>query len=65
MVVGQRIFIGGTFSGSPFTPDFISLRRQGVYGFVVPGSVTVTSGNAGNFQLLNTGLLGYCRLADR
>jgi Domain of unknown function (DUF4382) len=57
MVVGQRIFIGGTFSGT-FTPDFISLRRQGVYGLVVPGSVTVTSGNAGNFQLLNTGLLG-------
>ena len=25
---------------------------------VVPGSVTVTSGNAGNFQLLNAGLLG-------
>ena len=57
MVVGQRIFIGGSFSGT-FTPDFISLRRQGVYGMVVPGSVTVTSGNAGNFQLLNTGLLG-------
>jgi hypothetical protein len=58
MVVGQRIFIGGTFSSSTFTPDFISLRRQGVYGLVVPGSVTVTSGNAGNFQLQNTGLLG-------
>ncbi len=57
IVVGQRIFIGGTFS-STFTPSFISLRRQGVYGLVVPGSVTVTSGNAGNFQLLNTGLLG-------
>jgi hypothetical protein len=58
MLVGQRIFIGGTVSGSTFTPDLISLRRQGVYGAVVPGSVTVTSGNAGNFQLLNTGLLG-------
>jgi hypothetical protein len=58
MVVGQRIFIGGSVSGSTFTPDFISLRRQGVYGLVVPGSVTVTSGNAGSFQLLNTGLLG-------
>jgi Domain of unknown function (DUF4382) len=57
MLVGQRIFIGGTFS-STFTPDFISLRRQGVYGLVVPGSVTVTSGNAGDFQLLNSGLLG-------
>jgi hypothetical protein len=58
MLVGQRIFIGGTFSGSAFTPDFISLRRQGVSGLVVPGSVTVTSANAGNFQLQNTGLLG-------
>jgi hypothetical protein len=58
MLVGQRIFIGGSVSGSAFTPDLISLRRQGVFGTVVPGSVTVTSGNAGNFQLLNTGLLG-------
>jgi hypothetical protein len=58
MLVGQRIFIGGTFSSSTFTPDLISLRRQGVYGQVVPGSVTVTSANAGNFQLQNTGLLG-------
>jgi hypothetical protein len=58
ILVGQRIFIGGAFSSSTFTPSFISLRRQGVYGLVVPGSVTVTSGNAGNFQLLNTGLLG-------
>jgi hypothetical protein len=58
MLVGQRIFIGGTFSTPTFTPDFISLRRQGVSGLVVPGSVTVTSGNAGNFQLLNTGILG-------
>jgi hypothetical protein len=58
MLVSQRIFIGGTFSSSTFTPHFISLRRQGVYGMVVPGSVTVTSGNAGSFQLLNTGLLG-------
>jgi hypothetical protein len=57
MLVGQRIFIGGSFS-STFTPDFMSLRRQGVYGLVVPGSVTVTGGNAGNFELLNTGLLG-------
>jgi Domain of unknown function (DUF4382) len=58
MLVGQRIFIGGTFHTPTFTPDLVSLRRQGVYGLVVPGSVTVTSGNAGNFQLLNTGLLG-------
>jgi hypothetical protein len=59
MVVGQRIFIGGIFNNPTFTPDFISLRRQGVYGLVVPGSVTVTGGNAGSFQLSNAGLLGY------
>ena len=58
MLVGQRIFIGGTFNSPTFTPDFISLRRQGVSGLVVPASVTVTSGNAGNFQLQNTGILG-------
>jgi uncharacterized protein DUF4382 len=58
MLVGQRIFIGGTFNGSTFAAGFISLRRQGVYGLTVPGSVTVTSGNAGNFQLTNSGLLG-------
>jgi hypothetical protein len=59
MLVGQRIFIGGSVSGSSFTAAFISLRRQGVYGLTVPGSVTVTSGNAGSFQLSNSGLLGY------
>jgi hypothetical protein len=58
MLVGQRIFIGGTFNSPTFTSDLISLRRQGVYGPVVPGSVTVTSANAGNFTELNTGLLG-------
>src|ERR1700724_2932562 len=59
MLVGQRIFIGGSVSGSSFAAGFISLRRQGVYGLTVPGSVTVTSGNAGSFQLSNSGLLGY------
>jgi len=59
MLVGQRIFIGGSFSSSTFTAGFISLRRQGVYGLTVPGSVSVTSGNAGSFQLTNSGLLGY------
>jgi len=37
----------------------ISLRRQGVYGMFVPGTVTVNDGNAGSFQFLNNGLLGY------
>jgi uncharacterized protein DUF5666/uncharacterized protein DUF4382 len=57
--VGQRIFIGGSYVSPTFTPQMISLRRQGVYGTFVPGSVTVTSGNAGNFQLSNNGLVGY------
>jgi hypothetical protein len=59
MLVGQRIFMGESVSGSSFAAGFISLRRQGVYGLTVPGSVTVTSGNAGSFQLSNSGLLGY------
>jgi hypothetical protein len=37
----------------------ISRRRQGVYGRFVPGSGTVTDGNAGSFQLSNNGLIGY------
>ncbi len=57
--VGQRIFIGGSYVSPTFTPQMISLRRQGVYGLFVPGSVTVTSGNAGFFQLSNNGLVGY------
>ena len=57
--VGQRIFIGGSYVNPTFTPQMISLRRQGVYGMLVPGSVTVTNGNAGSFQLSNNGLIGY------
>ena len=60
--VGQRIFIGGSYVSSTFTPQMISLRRQGVYGMlVVPpqGNVTVISGNEGSFQLSNNGLVGY------
>ena len=57
--VGQRIFIGGSYVNSTFTPQMISLRRQGVYGLFVPGSVTVSNGNAGSFQLANNGLVGY------
>ncbi len=57
--VGQRIFIGGGFVNPTFTPQMISLRRQGAYGTLVPGSVTVTQGNAGSFQLSNNGLLGF------
>lgn len=61
MVAGQRIFVGGAWDGSTaiFTPDLISLRRQGVVGTLVANSVTVSNGNAGSFQLQNSGLLGW------
>jgi uncharacterized protein DUF4382 len=59
MVAGQRIFIGGTWASSTFTPDMISLRRQGVIGQLVANSVTVTNNNQGSFQLQNNGLLGW------
>ena len=62
LVVGQRIFIGGTVSGGAFTPDMVSLRRQGVVGSLVSGSVSVTGGsgsNLGSFQMQNDALLSY------
>jgi len=59
VVVGQRVFIGGSFAGNTFTPSMISLRLQGVYGTFVPASVTVNNGNAGSFLLSNNGLVGY------
>jgi Domain of unknown function (DUF5666) len=61
MVVGQRIFIGGSYDSSTgaFTPAIISLRRQGVVGDLVANSVSITSGNQGSFQLQNNLLLGY------
>jgi len=43
-----------------FTPQMISLRRQGAYGMLVTGSVSVTNApNGGSFELSNNGLLGY------
>ncbi len=57
--VGQRIFIGGSYVNPTFAAQMISLRRQGVYGTLVPESVTITSDNAGHFQLSNNGLVGY------
>lgn len=62
LVVGQRIFIGGTVSGGAFTPDFVSLRRQGVVGALVSGSVVITGGtgsNLGYFQMQNDALMSY------
>ena len=59
VIVGQRVFIGGTFAGNVFTPQMISLRFQGVYGTLTQGSVNVVNGNAGTFQLQNNALIGY------
>jgi hypothetical protein len=59
MVAGQRIFVGGTWDGTTFTPDMISLRLQGVVGTLQSGSVNVVSGNQGSFQLSNQDLLSY------
>jgi hypothetical protein len=39
LVVGQRIFVGGTYQNNTFTPNMVSLRRQGVVGTLVQGSV--------------------------
>ena len=61
LVAGQRIFVGGTWDATTatFTPDMISLRRQGVVGQLTPNSVNVTNGNQGSFKLQNNGLLGW------
>jgi len=59
LVVGQRIFIGGGYDGTTFTPQMISLRRQGVVGDLVSSSVQITSGNRGSFGLQNNNMLGY------
>jgi hypothetical protein len=57
--IGQRIFIGGSFVNPAFMPEMISLRRQGMFGLFVPGSVSINSGNNGSFQVSNNGLVGY------
>jgi len=59
LVVGQRIFVGGTFQNNAFTPDMVSLRRQGVWGQLVLNSVHATNGNQGNFQMQNDLLMSY------
>jgi len=60
LVAGQRVAIGGNVDSSGnFTPKIVDLRRQGVVGMLQSGSVQVTSGNVGSFQLQNNGLLGY------
>jgi Domain of unknown function (DUF4382)/Domain of unknown function (DUF5666) len=62
LVVGQRIFIGGSVSSGVFTPDMVSLRRQGVVGALVANSVNITGGsgsNLGDFEMLNDALMSY------
>lgn len=59
LVVGQRIFVGGTYMSNAFTPTMVSLRRQGVVGALVPGSVNITAGNQGNFEMQNDALMSY------
>ena len=62
LVVAQRIFIGGSTAGGVFTPQMVSLRRQGVVGALVQGSVTITGGtgsNLGYFQMQNDALMSY------
>jgi len=59
LVVGQRIFVGGTVQGSTFTPNMVSLRRQGVVGSLVGSSVNIISGNIGSFELQNDALMSY------
>jgi hypothetical protein len=62
LVVGQRIFIGGSIAGGVFNPEMVSLRRQGVVGSLVANSVTITGGtgsNQGYFQMQNDALMSY------
>jgi hypothetical protein len=59
LVVGQRIFVGGTYMSNAFTPDMVSLRRQGVMGSLVANSVNIVSGNQGSFQMQNDALMSY------
>jgi Domain of unknown function (DUF4382) len=62
LVVGQRIFLGGSVGGGVFTPEMVSLRRQGVVGALVANSVTITGGtgsNQGYFQMQNDALMSY------
>lgn len=62
LVVGQRIFIGGSVVGGAFMPNMVSLRRQGVVGMLVANSVNITGGsgsNLGNFEMQNDALMSY------
>ncbi len=59
LIVGQRIFVGGSYQSGAFTPNMVSLRRQGVLGSLVENSVSITGGNLGSFQMQNDLLMSY------
>lgn len=59
LVAGQRIFVGGTYMSNTFTPDVVSLRRQGVWGSLVANSVNIGSGDVGSFQMQNDALMSF------
>ena len=59
LVAGQRIFVGGTYISNTFTPRMVSLRRQGVWGSLVPNSVNIVTGNQGSFQMQNDALMSF------
>jgi len=56
LVVGQRILVGGTYQSNAFTPNIVSLRRQGVLGSLVSSSVNTTTNS---FQMQNDLLMSY------
>lgn len=59
LVVGQRILVAGVVASGSFTPDMVSLRRQGVIGSLVANSVNIVAGNQGSFQMQNDALMSY------
>jgi hypothetical protein len=59
LVVGQRIFVGGTYQAGTFAPTMVSLRRQGVIGTLVLNSVSIGNGNQGSFLMQNDLLMSY------
>ena len=51
--------MGGTAQSGTFTPNMVSLRRQGVIGSLVGNSVSIIGGNVGSFQMQNDLLMSY------
>jgi hypothetical protein len=63
LVLGQRVAVGGALNSAttPLTLDVrrVVLRRQGVDGQRVAGTVVINNGNSGSFELQNNGMFGY------